>query len=173
MKKSPVFLPLFLLIAFTLGCQDQQALAELGEIKAQAAIQERSKALVGHFYEQIDAGNLDVIGEVLSPGCVLHYPGNVELDGPQGYKDSLAPFVVGLPDFQHIIEDMISVDGKVVARFKILATHDGEFFGNAPTGKEITFTAIGIFRINDETIDEAWVEFDALGLMQQVGASSS
>ena len=173
MKRWLVFLPLVILMAFTLGCQDQQAIAELEEMRAQAELEEQSKAIVRHFYEQLDAGNLEVIGEVLGPKCVLHYPGNVELVGPQGYRDNLAPFLIGLPDFQHVIEDMVAVDEKVVARFKILATHDGEFFGNAPTGEKVTFTAIGIFRVNEEKIDEAWVEFDALGLMQQVSTSSS
>jgi predicted ester cyclase len=173
MKRSLASLSLVILMAFTLGCQDQQALAELEEMKAQAEVDEQSKAIVRHFYEQLDAGNLEVIGEVLGTTCVLHYPGNVELVGPQGYRDNLAPFLIGLPDFQHVIEDMVAVDEKVVARFKILATHEGEFFGNAPTGEKVTFTAIGIFRVNEEKIYEAWIEFDALGLMQQVSTSSS
>jgi predicted ester cyclase len=38
-----------------------------------------------------------------------------------------------------------------------------------PTGKKVSFTAIAIFRIHEALISEAWVEFDALGLMQQLG----
>jgi len=134
---------------------------------------EENKALVLHFYEQLDAGNLDAVGEAFSPTCVVHYPGNVELHGPQGYKDNLSPFLTGLPDFEHIIEDIIAVGDKVVARFRISATHKGEFFRIAPTGKKVTFTAIGIFCIHEGKMDEAWVEFDALGLMRQLGASPS
>ena len=46
MKRWLVFLPLVILMAFTLGCQDQQAIAELEEMRAQAELEEQSKAIV-------------------------------------------------------------------------------------------------------------------------------
>jgi predicted ester cyclase len=129
-----------------------------------------NKALIRNFYERFDAGDLDATDEAFSASCALHYPGGVELVGPKGYKDNSAPFLSGLPDFEHIFEDMIAVDDKVVVRFTISATHTGDFAGIAPTGKKVSFTAIGIFQIRDEKIHEVWVEMDALGLMQQLGA---
>jgi predicted ester cyclase len=134
---------------------------------------EENKALVERFYTQLDAGVLEEIERALDPGCVLHYPNNIELHGPQGYRDNLAPFLTGLPDFKHIIEDIVTVGDKVVVRFTIPATHKGDFLGIAPTGKKVSFTAIAIFRIHEARIAEAWVEFDALGLLQQLGADLS
>jgi predicted ester cyclase len=45
--------------------------------------------------------------------------------------------------------------------------------GIAPTGRPIEVTAVGIWRVADGKIAEAWLVFDALGMMQQLGVASS
>jgi predicted ester cyclase len=57
--------------------------------------------------EMEDKGNLDVIDEILATNCVLHFPGGVDLHGPEGYKEFRAPLYTALPDLKHFIEDMI------------------------------------------------------------------
>ena len=60
---------------------------------------------------------------------------------------------------------------KVVTRFRNRGTHQGESeaFG-PPTGNRIEVTGITIERVSDEgKIVEVWTNFDALGLMQQLG----
>ena len=59
MKKLTIILPLALLLCFTVGCQDKEAMAELEEFRAQAEIEEQNKALVRKWYEELDKGNLD------------------------------------------------------------------------------------------------------------------
>jgi predicted ester cyclase len=53
---------------------------------------------------------------------------------------------------------------------ELLATHEGEFQGIAPSGQTVTITGMGIVRVEDGQIAESWWEFDALGLMTQLGA---
>ena len=38
-----------------------------------------------------------------------------------------------------------------------------------PTGKQVSWTGIGIYRIEDDKIVEAWASTDNLGLLQQLG----
>ena len=59
---------------------------------------------------------------------------------------------------------------KVVVRFGARGTHQGETeaFGS-PTGKRMDMTGITIKRLSDGKIVEAWTNFDALGMMQQLG----
>jgi predicted ester cyclase len=38
-----------------------------------------------------------------------------------------------------------------------------------PTGKQVTGSGISIHRIADGKIAEAWVNFDTLGMLQQLG----
>ena len=42
--------------------------------------------------------------------------------------------------------------------------------GVAPTGNQISLSGINIMRVADGKIVEHWVNYDALGLMQQIGA---
>jgi predicted ester cyclase len=58
----------------------------------------------------------------------------------------------------------------VTARWIGRGTHNGELMGVAPTGKQIAVEAISVFRIADGKIAEEWTVWDALGLLQQVGA---
>jgi predicted ester cyclase len=49
-------------------------------------------------------------------------------------------------------------------------THEGEFQGIAPSGETVTISGMGIARVDNGQIAESWWEFDALGLMTQLGA---
>jgi predicted ester cyclase len=51
-------------------------------------------------------------------------------------------------------------------------THQGEFFGVAPTGKRVEMSGITIDRFDDESgkMVEEWPEYDLLGAMRQMGA---
>ena len=68
------------------------------------------------------------------------------------------------------IEDLFAEGDKVVLRFTFHGTHQGEFMGVAPTGKQVTMPGIDIFRIADGKIVELWGQEDVLGMMQQIGA---
>ena len=46
----------------------------------------------------------------------------------------------------------------------------GEYVGFPPTGTEVEFTGISVYRIEAGKIAESWNVEDQLGLMQQIGA---
>lgn len=50
-------------------------------------------------------------------------------------------------------------------------THRGEFMGVPATDREVAWTGILMFRILDGKIVDQWLEQDAMGLMQQLGAT--
>ena len=58
-------------------------------------------------------------------------------------------------------------------RWTATGTHQGQFMSVAPTGKRFTITGITIDRIVNGQIVEEWQEWDALGLMQQLGVVSA
>jgi len=45
--------------------------------------------------------------------------------------------------------------------------------GKAPTSNHIEVTTLGIRQVAEGKISEAWLVFDALGMMQQLGVASS
>ena len=44
--------------------------------------------------------------------------------------------------------------------------------GNAPTGNQLSVTGILIGRVSGGKIEEEWVDYDTLNLMEQIGAVS-
>jgi predicted ester cyclase len=78
-------------------------------------------------------------------------------------------FRTAFPDLHGTIEDQIAEGDKVVMRMTYRGTHQGELMGIPATGKPVTMTFISINRIAEGKIAEGWVNFDALGMMQQLG----
>ena len=72
------------------------------------------------------------------------------------------------PDVTVTIQDQIAEGDKVVTRWTAQATHQGEFMGIPPTGKQVTVKAIHIHQIVDGKISALWEEFDMFGRMQQL-----
>jgi predicted ester cyclase len=69
------------------------------------------------------------------------------------------------------VEDQVIEGDKVVRRYTVSGTHQGEFFGVAGTGKRIEMTGINIDRFDDSgKLIEEWAEYDLLGAMRQMGA---
>ena len=54
-------------------------------------------------------------------------------------------------------------------RFTLRGTHKGDLMGIPATGKQVTMTGLDLFRLVDGKIVEELVEWDALGLLQQLG----
>lgn len=60
------------------------------------------------------------------------------------------------PDMRVAILDLIEENNKVACRLSFTATHTKEYMGIAPTGKQISWEAIEIFKIQDGKISESW-----------------
>jgi predicted ester cyclase len=121
---------------------------------------EENKALVRREQEELwnHTGDLDAAGEIFAPDYV------------EAARQEAADFRQGFPDVVSTIEDLIAEGDKVVARWKSSATHQGEYMGIPPTGKEVEFTGISVYRIEGGKIAESWNSEDQLGLMRQIGA---
>lgn len=134
---------------------------------------EENKALGRREIEEIFNGtNLDAAAEIYAADFVDHDRAfSWEMYGPDEMKECVGVFHSAFPDFRVTLEDQIAEGDKVVNRWTVRETHRGEFQDVSPTGKEVEFTGIHISTINDEgTLQESWENYDALGLMQQLGA---
>jgi predicted ester cyclase len=78
-------------------------------------------------------------------------------------------FYLAFSQGQHIFDQVVVADDKVVTCGKFTATHLGEFQGLPPTGKQISLSIMHIDRVANGKIVEHWGQGDALGLMQQMG----
>jgi steroid delta-isomerase-like uncharacterized protein len=136
---------------------------------------EANKALVRREMEEVfDRGNLDAADELYAPDYVIHDPTSPEdIRGVEGARQFAATYRQAFPDFQATVEDQVAEGDKVATRFTARGTHHGELEGIAPTGNRVEVTGINISRIAGGKIAEEWTNYDALGLMQQIGAVPS
>lgn len=126
-----------------------------------------NEQVVRQLFDGVDTRGAAVLYEVCSSDLAVHLFGSTL--GRDEFSDLVKGFLQALPDVKHNIEDLISVNDRVVARLSFIGTHQGELQGYAPTGKQVKVTEIAIYRILDGKISEIWEEFDLLGLWQQLG----
>ena len=121
---------------------------------------EENKDLVRREQEELwnHSGNLDSAEELFAA------------DQAEAAKQEAADFRRGFPDVVSTVEDLIAEEDKVVARWRSRATHRGEYMGITPTGKNVEFTGISVYRIEEGKIAQSWTVEDQFGLMRQIGA---
>lgn len=134
-------------------------------------MKEQNRALARRFYEEVvGQRRLDLIDELVAPTFVEHeeFPGLAP--GREGVKQFFGMFLEAFSDMHFHIKDMIAEGDRVVARITMHGTHDGEFMGMAPTGKEISVKTIDILRFADGKVVEHWGVTDQVSMMEQLGA---
>lgn len=128
-----------------------------------------NRAVVQRWFNEVfTQGNLGVADEIFASDYVNHDPTGWP-QGPQGAKAAASAYRAGYSDLAFTIEDQIAEGDRVTTRWTAHGTHDGELYGVPPTGKKVTVTGISIERIAGGKIAETWVNFDALGMLQQLG----
>jgi steroid delta-isomerase-like uncharacterized protein len=131
-----------------------------------------NKALIRRLYEEVwNKRKVELVSEIISPSHALQAPNVVgSAVGPEAYKRQLMSFLAGYPDLHWTIEDMIAEDDKVVACWTISGTHRGEYLGIPATNKKVSVEGITIHHISKGKIMDSYSNWDALGMMQQLGA---
>jgi steroid delta-isomerase-like uncharacterized protein len=135
---------------------------------------EENKALVRREYEQgVNQGDSGARTDVLASNYVGHFPGVPPIQGLEAFKQFTSVFFTAFPDLHTTIEDLIAEGDKVAVRQTWRGTHTGTFQGIPPTGKQVTFTSLEVYRVAGGKLAEEWVELDMLGLLQQLGVTPS
>ena len=130
---------------------------------------EENKDLAQRSWEIVNQRNPDLIEEFYPPHFVWHEP-DQDLRGYEQAKQFVSTFFKALPDINITIDDVIAEGDKVVTRYTIRGTHQGETeeFG-PPTGRQMELEGITIHRIEDGKIVEEWERYDNLSVLQQLG----
>jgi steroid delta-isomerase-like uncharacterized protein len=130
----------------------------------------QNKGIVRHRVEEIfNKKNLDYIDVFYASDVVDHSAPPGLPPGIEGYRLKIGSFVAAFPDLNISYEDLISEGNKVSGRYTPTGTHQGDFAGIPPTGKQVKVSGMDILRLKDDKIAEHWTEMDTLGMMQQLG----
>jgi steroid delta-isomerase-like uncharacterized protein len=138
--------------------------------RRQSFMSEENKALARRSWEAAD--NLDILDEVYAPDFVWHDP-DQDIRGHEEARQFVTMYKTAFPDLSATVEDEIAEGDKVVTRWTIRGTHQGETeeFGPA-TGRQVELEGITIHRFEGGKIVEEWNRYDNLSALQQLGLAS-
>ena len=104
--------------------------------------------------------NLDALYEVNAADAVWHQP-DQDLQGLEEVKRRLARPFEAFPDLNVSVENAIAEGDKLVIRYTIRGTHQGETeeFG-PPTEKQMELKGITMHRFEGGKIVEEWERYD-------------
>lgn len=130
---------------------------------------EENKQTVRRFMDEVSGeGNVELIDELCSEDVIDH-TGLGESRGREALKETFEGLTAAFPTHESTIEEIIAENDTVAIRIASRLTHEGEFMGIEPTGREVQINGMTFFRLQDGKIVERWVQFDLLGMMQQLG----
>ena len=122
------------------------------------------------FEEVWNQKKVEQINELVATDYIHHDVQSPDQKGIEAYKQFVDLYLNAFPDIHFNIEDEISDGDTVVIRWTVTGTHNGDLPSLPRTGKPISVTGITIARLSDGKFVESWNNWDALGMMQQLGA---
>jgi steroid delta-isomerase-like uncharacterized protein len=132
---------------------------------------ENNKRLVREFVEAVNRQDWQRFNELVAPEFVRH--SSTFGQSQVGNREQLLEYLVAefktFPDANESVNFLVAEGDKVVVHSHCHATQQGPMGSIAPSGRTLSADFISIYRIADGRIVEAWVEWDALNGLIQLG----
>lgn len=128
--------------------------------------------MIRRFYDEVwNIGNVAFTEEVFADDYVRHDLRPTQaLPGPEGQAAIARDFRAAFPDLRTELDLILGEGDLVAARWTAEGTNTGAWGDRPPTGRQVRFSGVNVFRFRDGKIAELWNHRDDLGLLQQLGA---
>lgn len=132
---------------------------------------EQNRALVARYFNEImNEGKLDVVPEVLHPNFAFIIPTQPEpIVGYEAFSGFVTYLRNAFPDIRFTVMREAAEGNKVASRWRINATHKGEFLGMPATDNTVEDFGIDVFKVSNGKILQVHVNENDFGLMEQLG----
>lgn len=125
------------------------------------------------FEEVWNNRNIAATDELMAANYMHHDPQSPKFsDGREGYKQLVTYYLNAFPDSHFTIDEEIQEGDTVVTRWTVNGTHKGDLPMLPASGRTFSVTGITVARLKGGKVAESWNNWDALGLMQQLGSTS-
>ncbi len=94
-------------------------------------------------------------------------------DWHEGVRRAFNSLTEAFPDVHITIEELIGEGDKIVSRWSFQGTHLGLYQDIPATGKQVNYTGIDIYTIEDGKVVSVVRETDNLVVLQQLGVTGS
>lgn len=138
------------------------------ERTGEISMTDRQKELVRRYLNAFNDKDRDALSDLVADDVVEHGT-HWEVEGFEEFMTYVEENVTTFAEYTGTTEEMVAEDDTVVVRYTVSGTHEGEYLGIEPTGREVEWTGIAMYHIEDDEIAEIWIESDQLGLLEQLG----
>ncbi|AGN02876.1 hypothetical protein L593_14710 [Salinarchaeum sp. Harcht-Bsk1] len=130
---------------------------------------EENKRIVRRIRDEVEEqGDLESVDEIFAADVVVHTPMG-EFRGREAIKEMYQSDNEAFSDSTETIHDVVADDDTVAIRMTERGTHDGEFLGMEPTGREYEIQTTAFLHLDDGKVTEWWIQPDTLGFFRQLG----
>ena len=171
-RQSHVVL-LGLLVLSLLGAPTLPAAAQEGTPAAECVqtTPQENEALASRYWDEIwTTGGDAAVAELLAPDEIHHWGIAGDTTDLDAFTERLLLFLAAFPDIDFTIDESVAEGDLAATYWTATGTQSGEWQGIAPTGREVTWQGVNVFRFQCGLIAESWGEADHIGLRQQLGA---
>lgn len=119
-------------------------------------VEQRNVETVSEFIETFwNRSELDCVDRFLSGDYQ-----ELTYQSKEGLQRFAATILAAFPDKQYTVEEIVGQGDTVLVRMTVKGTHQGVFFGTAPTGNTIDVTLYRRYRLADGKIAEhrGWID---------------
>jgi steroid delta-isomerase-like uncharacterized protein len=121
-------------------------------------------------YEDVWYGDFSKLG-VVSDAIRVSSPDlpDGEVQGRDAFETYVREFRAAFPDFHVTVEDILARKAVVMIEWNATGTHEGEFIGHRPTGREFDIEGMSKIRIEDSEVKEERLYYDLREMLEQLG----
>lgn len=129
---------------------------------------QRRKDVIRKAFSALNDRDRDLFRGLHTEDVIVHAPTG-DVHGVDALIDVEWSHIEAFPDLRYELEDMIEEGDRIATRHRAVGTHEGELMGIEPTGKQVEFPVMIMFRFEGERVAEAWLNADRLGMLRQLG----
>jgi steroid delta-isomerase-like uncharacterized protein len=171
--RSPIcisFLSLLLAVSIA-ACQESESSKELSKVRNDTTLESQNISVVKSFYRSLDSHDTSSFDKLIHNNFVSFFGSSEDSITLSELKPLMRNFYTAFPDFKHHIINIFESGDFVICHARYTGTHKGEFMNIPPTGKEISFKGVHIFKIKEGSIIELHEIADNLSFMSQIGVT--
>jgi steroid delta-isomerase-like uncharacterized protein len=123
-------------------------------------------------FEDLFKGKYDVVDRNYDAGFQGHEP-LLEDYGREELKKNVQRYRSAFPDLNVTVDEALAAGDRVLLRWSARGTHRGQFLGQPATGRPVNTQGITVYTFRNGKIVEEWTQWDALGVVRDLGISAA
>ncbi|WP_370480175.1 ester cyclase [Tamlana flava] len=127
----------------------QTAFAEIEAYNVMSTDEKSILKMIDGVVEGWNAHDISNLKSLSEANLVRTTNGNVEINNIDEYEGFMKTFVSAFPDFTVLVDKSDIKGNKVYINWTVTGSNNGEFLGNAPTGKKIRTHGFSVWTLND------------------------